>query len=357
MQEYKYLGTLFTNNGGFSKCCENLYHRGLKAFFKLRRQLAKSNVKPSTYLYLFDMIVKPVLLYSSEIWAPCLVTMRKLRPTSNDNVEKAYENISIEKLHSLLMRTILGVNSKTSKMALYSEMGRFPLYIEAVKNACKYLNRIEVGNCSTLLSESLMCSKSLTNSWYSNLNKILDNLTIQGAADGTLPIQNVVSTLHSRFANFWHTKAFGKSNNHIRGGNKLRCYETFKQCISPEKYLDTIQNSEARKTMAKFRTSSHNLRIETGRYDEISVEDRLCRLCTCKAVEDEVHFLITCPFYDYSRNGLFTLASRECKNFDALSPSMKFIWLMSAEQTDIIKAVANFLTENFHRRNSKMGIK
>jgi hypothetical protein len=357
VQEYKYLGTLLSNNGGFNKCCDDLYHRGLKAFFKLCRQLSKSNVKPSTFFYLFDMMVKPVLLYSSEIWAPFATQMRKLKANHNHNVEESYENVQIEKLHSLLMRTTLGVNNKTTKMALYSETGRFPLYLEAFRNACKYLNRIEEGNCSDLLSECLSCNKLLTNSWHSNLKMILDNLTIKRSLDGTVPIQNIVKTLHSRFANYWHSKAFGNCNSPVNSGKKLRCYETFKQCISQEKYLDTIHNTEARKTMAKFRTSSHNLRIETGRYDKICVSNRLCGMCMSHEVEDEIHFLINCSAYDNSRKVLFNLASRECMRFDDLSPSMKFIWLMSAENDEIIKATANFLNISFKVRNANIGIK
>jgi exonuclease III len=357
VQEYKYLGTLFNNNGSFTKSCENLYQRGLKAFFKLRRQLAKSTVKPSTYSYLFDVMVKPVLLYSSEIWAPCVAQMRRLNASCNHNIEQAYENVQIEKLNSLLMRYILGVNSKTTKMALYSETGRFPLYIEAVKNACKYLNRIEEGDCSAMLTEALTCNKSLNDSWYCNLKKIISNVTLEDNIDNNVPIHNIVRELKNRFTNYWRTKAFGISNKQANNSKKLRCYETFKQCISVEKYLDTISNAEARRAMAKFRTSSHNLRIETGRYEKICVQDRLCNMCACQEVEDEVHFLITCPAYEDSRKSLFTLATRECTGFNDLSSEMKFIWLMSTEQTEVIRAMANFLNVNFKLRNTNMGIK
>ena len=41
-------------------------------------------------------------------------------------------------------------------------------------------------------------------------------------------------------------------------------------------------------------SGSHGLRIETGRYDKLPVEDRRCLLCA-EAVEDELHYLVRCP--------------------------------------------------------------
>ena len=61
-----------------------------------------------------------------------------------------------------MCRSILGVNSKVTKMSLYSETGRYPLYLDAVCNYLKYLNRIESGNCSKLLQEALALNKELT---------------------------------------------------------------------------------------------------------------------------------------------------------------------------------------------------
>ena len=118
VSEYKYLGVLFTSSGVFTKATENLYHRGLKAFFKLRRQISHSNVKCSTYAHLFDTMVKPVLLYGSEIWAPCVVKKRKLNSKGQFNIEEGYDKLHVEKLHSLFCRTVPCVSSRATKMAV-----------------------------------------------------------------------------------------------------------------------------------------------------------------------------------------------------------------------------------------------
>ena len=49
----------------------------------------------------------------------------------------------------------------------------------------------------------------------------------------------------------------------------------------------------------RLRLSSHKLRIETGRWQRLPVEERLC---TCGAVQDEIHVLQSCPLTKYLRD-------------------------------------------------------
>ena len=57
--------------------------------------------------------------------------------------------------------------------------------------------------------------------------------------------------------------------------------------------------------MAQFRFGILPLRIETGRYTGESIESRLCKYCSARAVETEKHFLLECSFYDDFRNNYF----------------------------------------------------
>ena len=43
--------------------------------------------------------------------------------------------------------------------------------------------------------------------------------------------------------------------------------------------------------------SAHRLHIETGRYNKIPRDNRLCKNFSPKKIEDEVHFLLKCPKY------------------------------------------------------------
>ena len=57
----------------------------------------------------------------------------------------------------------------------------------------------------------------------------------------------------------------------------------------------------------KFRTSSHCLMVETGRYSrpKIKRENRICTLCNTKEVEDERHLIFHCNAYSELRKTFF----------------------------------------------------
>ena len=49
--------------------------------------------------------------------------------------------------------------------------------------------------------------------------------------------------------------------------------------------------------------SSHNLRVESGRYtaQRIDYEQRYCNFCHERDIEDEYHFVLICPVYSKIR--------------------------------------------------------
>ena len=100
-----------------------------------------------------------------------------------------------------------------------------------------------------------------------------------------------------------------------------------------------------RKLLSKFRLSSHDLEIETGRYGNESIpsEQRIFKICDLSLVEDEFHFLMICPKFSNSRNGLFKDVNNINPNFSASVDADKFVWLMSQEHEQITLKLACFL--------------
>ncbi len=66
---FKYLGIEFGYDGSNLITQNDLYKKGLKAYFKLIRSLNPAP-KPHISLHLFDHLIKPILLYGCEIWSP-----------------------------------------------------------------------------------------------------------------------------------------------------------------------------------------------------------------------------------------------------------------------------------------------
>ena len=65
-----YLGLTFSYNAKLKLAQNELYHKASKAMFDLIGKCRKLNLPLDLQLNLFDSVVKPVMLYGSEIWGP-----------------------------------------------------------------------------------------------------------------------------------------------------------------------------------------------------------------------------------------------------------------------------------------------
>ena len=81
-----------------------------------------------------------------------------------------------------------------------------------------------------------------------------------------------------------------------RGKNKLRLYRCFKNDYKSENYVTCMMPRGHRAAFSKFRCGVAPIRVETGRYERLALEDRHCFNCT-NQVEDEEHVLLHCPIY------------------------------------------------------------
>ena len=143
------------------------------------------------------------------------------------------------------------------------------------------------------------------------------------------------------------------SNHGVSGtnkGNKLRNYKQFKSTYKTEPYVykDILPRSH-RSALSKFRCGVAPLKIETGRYQSLPVNERTCFHCD-DIVEDETHVLMCCPLYEHLRHDLIIKAESINQDFSNYSITEKFKYLLSNE--NIVKYSAktchNILIE---RRN------
>ena len=118
--------------------------------------------------------------------------------------------------------------------------------------------------------------------------------------------------MQKKYISYW--------NHTLQHSQKRNFYYKIKTNYGPSVYLDPFQNP-SRKTLVKLRISSHKLRIETGRYDNIPRDERLCNLCNCNRIEDETHFLLDCPSFSSTRDMFLS----------KLEPKIPFLCLQSHE--------------------------
>ena len=60
----------------------------------------------------------------------------------------------------------------------------------------------------------------------------------------------------------------------------------------PEKYAYDL---------CKFRCGNHKLPIVRGRFQNLTIDERVCRLCQLNDVGDEFHYVLRCPFFHENR--------------------------------------------------------
>lgn len=123
----------------------------------------------------------------------------------------------------------------------------------------------------------------------------------------------------------------------INTSTKLQSYCIFKSDTEHESYLDFVRPNKYKYALSKFRLSSHNLAIETGRYDATPRDERVCVYCNMNAIENEYHFLLACPFYNDIRRKY--LSPYYCR-----WPTInKFKSLMQNTNKQAIKKLSQFL--------------
>ena len=119
--------------------------------------------------------------------------------------------------------------------------------------------------------------------------------------------------------------------------NKLRTYRTYKSSFETETYVKVWMPFAWRSSIAKFRTGVAPLRLETGRYEGLAVNQRTCFNCN-ENVESEQHVLLKCPLYEDLQQTMFNQAFNINTGFYSLSDEEKLIFLFTSK--DMIKTVA-----------------
>ena len=238
-------------------------------------------------------LVEPILMYGSEIWAvntvPAKGVTTKIAEVLNDSSAK---QIPSDGLQMSFMKRILGQKPNAINVAVRGELGSYPLYIKAIVQAVKFWNRLDTMEQGPLAKEAFEDQKKMVTQgqacWASKLVSTV-SMVLGRTVDIELPPphKEVCTALIRDYESYWFEALWSFS--------RLAMYRQIKKDIVCEPYL-LEKNWRLRQATTRFRTSTHNLAIETGRHNRTSPADRLCTICHAGQVEDELH-LFQCPEY------------------------------------------------------------
>ena len=253
----------------------------------------------------------------------------------------------IEKLHLKFCKRILGVHS--TNLAVYGEIGWTPLIVQIATFIAKFWCRIK----SPTLTNNF-ASDAARVCMQSNLQPVLFtkyllqlcNIKVDNFKDFTIPsdqqenfFHSLKNLLHEYFIKYWKEQIQQGGNN-----GKLRVYKNLKINFGCERYLYLVQNFKYRQAVTKLRISAHRLPVETGRYNNVPYNDRLCKHCDINEIGNEYHFLMSCRNSKFIslRNIFINNLCKINRSFCLFTQQDIFRYIMAIQDKTIMNLVAKY---------------
>ena len=281
------------------------------------------------YFKIFDTKIIPILLYGAEIWGMKI-------------------NDQLEKVHLYACKKYLGVKNNTPTVMIYGETGRYPLYIQAYVKIIKYWLRLLRMNTDRYPRKCYDMMKLYDSTgkrnWVTSVRELLFNIGFnyvwynQCVESEPLFIMSFTQRLKDVYIQKWL--------ENLSSSNKCLYYRMLKNNIETEPYLHKLEFRRFRIALARFRCSSHNLLIETGRYNRTNRNERICTLCNLNVIEDEFHFLLECHAFKRLRD-------KYLPSYYCLYPNVhKFIALLTSSSDYILCNIASYVYHAMLLRNT-----
>ena len=93
---------------------------------------------PQLLLKIFDAMIVPILLYGAEIWGP----------GGKYNFD-SWDKTDVERIHTSLLKQILGLNRSTQNIMVRPEFGRLPLIMDIHARTWQYIKYLKNKSADT----------------------------------------------------------------------------------------------------------------------------------------------------------------------------------------------------------------
>ena len=322
VDQFIYLGMLLCYNGKFYQTQKHLAEQGRKALFALNGKLTVFDFNVETKCSVFDTYINSILSYASEIWG----------------FHKAPD---IEKLHTYFCKKVLGVKRSTCNNLVYFELGRLPLCVNRKLKIIRYWAKLKsTNNCILKSCYDDMLVNSDT--WLMNVKYELEQIGLGFMFYDTMIDKTALTIIENRVKDIHQQLILSCIQNSSKGALYQHLVDNFTLQFYLRKFLDT----RCQIYIAKFRLSSHNLKIESGRFHNVTRRNRICNLCQLQDIEDEFHFILKCPIYNEYRQ-------KFVKRYYRTRPSVfKLTQLLSTNNIKELNNLGKYLYFAYNKRSS-----
>lgn len=328
VDHYKYLGVTFHYNSCFNSNAELLAKSGGRALGQIIAKIHNNKYFGFTsYEKLFSSCVAPILDYGAGVWG-----YRKFQ--------------AIDNIQNRAIRYFLGVHRFTPIVFLYGDVGWLPSQFRRWLCMLRYWNKLICFEDDRITKKAFNLDyERCRDNWCSEVKHIMNQIGIGQYYDTKCAID--LGLVESHLTNFY-SEIWKDSLENVP---KLRTYKTFKNDFGLENYVSFNLSKAERSHMAQLRSGILPLRIETGRYVGEPPNERLCTLCTQQETENELHFVLGCPFYNQYRTEILgeQLLSPALLNRDR---QYVFTYLMSHK----FRQLSKFVVKAFRIRRQSLYI-
>ena len=330
-ENYKYLGITINEHLSYEKARNDLAESASRALSGIITKMIKNGGFPfNVYTVLYESCVCSITDYGSEVLG-------------------FSEYQATERVHNKAARAYLGVTRSTPIPGIRVEMGWLEPRSRTQARMIRMLHRLVCMHPARLTKKIFLWDQKLTetsgiSTWGREVKDILTRNNLQGVFNEN--IFDVKATIEMLKSSLLKKDQLKLKNDCAMP--KLRTFNQIVDFSSTKAYLMKPLSFPQRKAMAKTRLGVLPIRLETGRYErpKVAAEHRLCQQCNLDVVEDESHFLLSCPSSTFLRDNLFSNITNE--SFDSLTCIDKIKYLLNSP--DIVKHTANFIIHAFDNR-------
>ena len=341
VDKYRYVGCIINSikrhdADPFAQHYKYIINKARKAEFDVYKKVKSlGHLPPGIKFLMFNSMVRPILSYGSDIWGVFKGGCKE-----------------VDAFQLRFIKKSLNVKISTSTLMSYGESGQLPVSLDCQSSSCKFLNRIKHME-NTLVHSVYLTLLNLEEcgfkTWIGKATDIMDKYSQHFTPNLDEFKISLKQAVEQNFKNEWKSDINDSDKN-----PGLRTYKLFKQDFGFERYLQSINSFKHWNALARLRTSSHHLNIETGRHiNRNDNSKRLCKFCPRK-IEDEIHFILECPLYNSERQKLFfeyDIQLPSVNNFDHIT---LFSEIMTSKNQHHLDALGEFTFECFRKRNAML---
>ena len=294
---YKYLGIHFDEYANFEFNEDQLSKAGSRALGSVISKLKQNDNKTyESFTKCVKCCIHPVLDYGSEILG-------------------MYKATKSEKVETRTMRVFLGVHKFCPIASMYGDMGWVPGEMRRKVSVLRYWNKLINMKDDRLTKEAFEIDYSRHDKvgcwcyYVKNIFRELDMLHIFEEQQ-----ECNLSLCQEKLCLIYKEKLMLE----IQKKPKLRLYSKVKQCLETERYVKLNMTANERSMLAQLRMGILPIKVETGRFVNLKINERICDVCPENKIEDELHFLFNCEAYSDARREFIKEVSLNKVNFETL---------------------------------------